>query len=162
MTRRGRLLRQRPDHVKEGELVAVKEGRGWQRGLVARHNRDGTALISLRDWGRTIERPICEVYLLEDRFREFPWQGIPCGLAYTGPVSGNTWLRKVRELTKLLMDRQEGWIIILGSLKDEATLVKVKVQNEAKNNDINLKEILILLGYAQDYEQIRVGAYPSV
>jgi len=160
--RRGRQLRQRPDHVREGELVAVKEDRGWQRGLVTRHNRDGTALIALRDWGRTIERSICEVYLLEDRFRELPWQGIPCGLAYTGPISGNTWSRKVRELTKLLLERQEGWITILGTLKDEAALVKVKVETEQKNNDINLKEILILLGYARDYEQIRVGAYPSV
>jgi len=40
MTRRDRQLR-RPDHVKEGELVAVKEG--WQKGFVMRHNRDGTA-----------------------------------------------------------------------------------------------------------------------
>jgi len=39
MTRRGRQLRHRPDHVKEGELVAVKEGRGCQRGFVTRHNR---------------------------------------------------------------------------------------------------------------------------
>jgi len=53
----------------------------------------------------------------------------------------------VRELTKLLLDRQEGWITILGTLKDEAALVKVKVQSELKNNDINLKETLILLGY---------------
>jgi len=83
-------------------------------------------------------------------------------LAYTGPISGNTWSRKVRELTKLLLDRQKGWITILGTLKDEAALVKVKVQSEQKNNDINLKETLILLGYAQDYEQIRVGAYPSI
>jgi len=40
--------------------------------------------------------------------------------------------------------------------------VKVKVQSELKNNDINLKETLILLKYAQDYKQIRVDAYPSV
>jgi len=69
---------------------------------------------------------------------------------------------KVKELTKFLLDRQEGWITILGTLKDEAALVKVKVQSELRNNDINLKETLILLGYAQDYEQIRVGAHPSV
>jgi len=161
MLRWGRQLRQRPDHVKEGEVVAIKEGRGWQRGLVIRHNRDGMALISLRDWGR-IERSTCEIYLLEDRFRQLPWQGIPCGLTYTGLISGNTWSRKVRELTKLLLDRQEGWITILGTLKDEAILVKVKVQSEQKNNDINLKETLILLGYAQDYEQKRVGAYHSI
>jgi len=101
MIRQDRQLRHRPDHVKEGELMAVKEGRGWQRGFVTRHNRNGTALIALRvgQWGRVIERSICEIYLLEDRFREISWQGIPCGLAYTGPISRNTWSRKVKELT---------------------------------------------------------------
>jgi len=68
----------------------------------------------------------------------------------------------VRELTKLLLNRQERWITILETLKDEAAFVKMKVQSKRKNNDINLKETLILLGYAQDYEQIRVGTYPSV
>jgi len=160
--RRGWQLRHRADHVKEGELVAVKEGRDRQRGFVTRHNRDGTALIALQDWGRTIERSICEVYLLEDRFRELLWQGILCGLDYTGPINGNTWSQKVRDLTKLLLDRQEGWITILETLKDEAALVKMKVQSELKNNDVNLKKTLILVGYAQDYEQIRVGAYSSV
>jgi len=65
-------------------------------------------------------------------------------------------------LTEFLLDRQERWITILGTLKGETALVKVKVQNELRNNDINLKETLILPGYTQDYEQIRVGAYPSI
>jgi len=34
MTRRGRLLRHRPDHVLPNEIVAVREGKGWQRGIV--------------------------------------------------------------------------------------------------------------------------------
>lgn len=41
-----------------------------ERGVVLLTQGDGTALIALRDWGQVIERPYCEIYQLEDKFRE--------------------------------------------------------------------------------------------
>jgi len=82
MTRRARFLRHRPDHVLPDELVAVREGKGWQREIVIQLGRGDLVTIALRDWGRAIQRPVHDIYILEDRFRELEWQAIPCGLAH--------------------------------------------------------------------------------
>ena len=62
------MLLHHPDHIVVGELVAIHENRGWQRGIITDVNGDGTVAISLRDWGRNVERRLFEVYILEDRF----------------------------------------------------------------------------------------------
>lgn len=165
MTRIGRILRHRPDHVVEGEIVAIKENRGWQRGIITAVHEDGTVTVSLRDWGRSVERPYFEIYILEDRFREMKWQGIPCGLAYTGPFSGSSWSKKARDLTKFLINQQEGAISILGTIRDEAAFVKLKVRSggDARHyHEINLKETLISLGYAEHADKLRTGTHPSI
>ncbi|KYN17048.1 hypothetical protein ALC57_10685 [Trachymyrmex cornetzi] len=100
MTRKGHTLRHRPDHIVVGEVVTIRENRGWQRGIITDINGDGTVAISLRDWGRNVERRLFEVHILEDRFCQLKWQGIPCGLAHTAPFSGTSWPRRERDLTK--------------------------------------------------------------
>ena len=90
MTRRGLMLRHRPDHVVVGELMAIRENRGWQRGIITDVNGDGTVAISLRDWGRNVECRLFEMHILEDRFCQLKWQGNPCGLAHTAPFSSSS------------------------------------------------------------------------
>ncbi|KYQ50688.1 hypothetical protein ALC60_10231 [Trachymyrmex zeteki] len=102
-------------------------------------------------------------FILEDRFREMKWQGILCGLAYTGPFSGSSWSKKARDLTKFLINQQEGAISILGTIRDEAAFVKLKVRSggDARHyHEINLKETLISLGYAERADKLRTRTYP--
>lgn len=163
MTRRGPRLRFPPDRVLPDELVAIREGRGWQRGIVLELVDNRTARIALRDWGRIIRRPISEIYQLEDKFRELEWQGIACGLAYTTScMPGKEWTRKTREITKLLAERCDGWISIRGTVGDEAALVKLDVKIESGSDHINLKEALVRLGSARHSEKIKAGPQPSI
>jgi len=76
MTRRGRCLRYRPDPILLGEIVAIRERKGWQRGIVTQLGEGDMVTIALRDWGRAIQRPYHDIYILEDRFRELEWQAI--------------------------------------------------------------------------------------
>ncbi|KAG5335162.1 TDRKH protein, partial [Acromyrmex charruanus] len=146
MTRRGHMLLHRPDHIVVGELVVIRENRGWQRGIVTDVNGDGTVAISLRDWGRNVERRSFEVYILEDRFCQLEWQGIPCGLAHTAPFSGSSWPRRARDLTRFLMSQQEGRMSILGTIKNEAALIKLEIRSGGDAHEyhqIDMKETLI-------------------
>ncbi|KYQ53906.1 hypothetical protein ALC60_05537 [Trachymyrmex zeteki] len=152
MNRKGHMLHHRPDRVIIGEVVAIQEHRGWQRGIITSINGDGTVAISLRDWGRNIERRLFEVHFLEDRFCQMEWQGIPCGLAHTAPFSGSVWPRKARNLTKYLINQEEGRMSIVEIIGDEAALVKLNIRSggDAREyHQINLKKTLISLGYTQ-------------
>ncbi|KYN05856.1 Tudor domain-containing protein 6 [Cyphomyrmex costatus] len=165
MTRKGHMLRLFPDHIIVGEAVAIREGKGWQRGIITDVNGDRTVAVSLRDWGRNVERPCFEVHILEDRFRQMRWQGIPCGLGYTAPFSGSTWSRKAKDLTKFLINQQEGYISILGTVRDEGALVELKIRsggNARQYHEINFKETLIKLGYAQHSDNLRTGSHPLI
>ncbi|KYN17602.1 Tudor and KH domain-containing protein [Trachymyrmex cornetzi] len=104
MTRKGHMLRHRSDHIVVGEVVAIRENRGWQRGIITDINGDGTVAIYLRDWGRNMERRLFEVHILEDRFCQLKWQRIPCGLAHTAPFSDSSWPRRARDLTRFLIN----------------------------------------------------------
>lgn len=98
-------------------MVAIREGRKWQRGILTQIRGDGTAVVALRDWGRIIERPCYDLYILEDKFRQLEWQTIPCALAHTGPdPAKKKWSRRTRQLTQFLMERHEGWISIVGDI----------------------------------------------
>ncbi|KAG5342826.1 TDR15 protein, partial [Acromyrmex charruanus] len=157
MTRRGHMLCHRP-----GELVAIRENRGWQRGIITDINGDGTVAISLRDWGRNMERRLFEVHILEDRFCQLKWQGIPCGLAHTAPFSGSSWPRKARDLTRFLINQQEGRMSILGTI-NEAALIKLEIRSggDAREyHQIDMKETLITLSYAQ-HSDIRCTTFFS-
>ncbi|KMQ84540.1 hypothetical protein RF55_17578 [Lasius niger] len=87
--------------------------------------------VSLGDWGRLLWKRTNEVYLLEERFRQLPWQGIICGLAYTGPVTDtSTWPKETNDLCRILLERQRGWIKIVHLLRKGAALVKLEVQQK--------------------------------
>ena len=126
MTRRSRVLHQRPEDLQPDEIVAVHDRRKWQRGVILNTQGDGTATILLKDWARIIERPYCEIYQLEDRFRELEWRAIPCALAHTGPCPvKRVWSRRTRELLRFLIEQREGWIVIIDDVEREASLVKL-------------------------------------
>jgi len=163
MARRSRFLHYRIDDIRLDNVVAIHEGRKWHRGMVTQIRGDGTTVITLLDWGRIVERPYFEIYLLEDRFRELEWQAIPCGLAHTGPnPAKKTWPRRARELTKFLIERREGWISIVGHIEEEAALVTLEVKTESGNETKNLKNLLIDLGYARHTEKALETLHPSI
>jgi len=163
MTRRGRLLRHRPDHVLPDELVAVREGKGWQRGIVTQLGKGDLVTIALRDWGRAIQRPVYDIYILEDRFRELEWQAIPCGLAHIQPIGASSrWPRKARELTRLLLEKREGWIRILGSIRDEAAIIALELRRESMDEMSSLTDLLVGMGCAQYTNKEIAAALPGI
>jgi len=163
MTRRGRLLRQRPDHVLPDEIVAVREGKGWQRGIVTQLSRGDMVTIALRDWGRAIQRPYHDIYILEDRFRELEWQAIPCGLAHVQPIGARTrWPRKARELTRLFLTKREGWIRILGPIRDEAAIIALELKRESMNEMGSITDLLVGMGCAEYTDNKIAAAIPGI
>ncbi|KYM98523.1 hypothetical protein ALC62_10764 [Cyphomyrmex costatus] len=163
MTRKGRLLRHNPDHVIPNELVAVCEGRMWQRGIVVQRERGNMVTVALRDWGRIIRRPISDMHLLEDQFRELRWQAIPYGLAHICPVGLRTrWPRRSRELTRLLLERREGWMRILVSITDKAAVVTLELKRESEDEMSSLKDLLISMGCAQHIDEKIMSTLPGI
>lgn len=157
INRRAHLLHHRPDHVQPGELVAIREGRRWQRGIIERVSGD-TATILLRDWGQIVTRDLFECYTLEDRFREVHWKAIPCGLAYIKPIgSGIYWPDRVNVLTKHLIEGREGTIQIHGSHADEAAAVSFEAVRQSEDEINNLKDLLIRMGCAQPSDAMMLG-----
>ncbi|KYQ53703.1 hypothetical protein ALC60_04962, partial [Trachymyrmex zeteki] len=70
--------------------------------------------------------------------------------------------RKARNLTKYLINQEEGRMSIVGTI-GEAALVKLDIRSggDAREyHQINLKETLISLGYAQHSDKLRTGTYP--
>ncbi|KAM0729374.1 hypothetical protein ACS0PU_004728 [Formica fusca] len=143
MDRRGQYLHLYPQDLKENEPCAVRVKDIWQRGIIIKVNRVTFMVkISLRDWGMTIWRPMGQIYLLEDRFRELSWQSVKCGLAYMGPVTTTTeWPEKTRQLCKILAAQQEGWIQIVRPLGDRAAMVKLAIYNEHTDGAHNIRNV---------------------
>ena len=54
-------------------MVAVQEGRKWQRSVLIQIQKSGTAVIALRDWERIIERLSRDLCILKDKFRDLEW-----------------------------------------------------------------------------------------
>lgn len=90
--------------------------------------------VALKDWGRIVQRPIFEIYILEDRFRELEWQAISYALAHIKSIGNRTrWPHKAIKLTRLLLERQEGWIKIIKSVQKEAA---VDLQLRPESEDV--------------------------
>ena len=54
---------------------------------------------------------------------------------------------------------------ILGTIKNEAALIKLEIRSGGdvrKYHQIDMKETLITLGYAQHSDKLRAGIYPSI
>ncbi|KMQ83533.1 hypothetical protein RF55_19756 [Lasius niger] len=120
--------------------------------------------VSLEDWGRLLWRRMNDVYLLEERFQQLPWQGIICGLAYTGPVTDtSTWPKETNDLCRLLLEGQRGWIKIVHPLRRGAALVKLEVQpKNSPNGTYDARDTLIQLGHAELRTKVTVDVYPAI
>ncbi|KAL0128574.1 hypothetical protein PUN28_003729 [Cardiocondyla obscurior] len=112
MKRIGTKLTMAPDRIHVGTLVAVKEGRRWQRGIITEVTSHTDVTIHLKDWGRKIHRRKFDCCHLENRFREQPWQAIPCGAHGIRPVSPTGWTERDIILTKALIEKEWGEIKI--------------------------------------------------
>ena len=163
MARRGRRLIHNPDRVLPDEYVAVCEGKTWQRGVVMSLEGRDTVIVALKDWGRVIRRPITDMYILEDRFREMDWQAIPCGLAHLGPVGLRPrWPRKSRALTRTLLGRREGWMRILEPVETYGAVITLNLRRESEDEMGSLQDLLIAMGCAQRTDAKIVSAIPGI
>jgi len=165
MTRRGRLLRHRSDHVLPNEIIAVREGKGWQRGIVIQLGTGDMVTVALRDWDRAVQRPYHDIYIyiLEDRFRALEWQAIPCGLAHIQPIGARSrWPRRAEELTRLFLEKREGWIRILGSIRDEAAIIALELKRESMDEMSSLTDLLVGMGCAQYTDSKIAAAIPGI
>lgn len=162
MSKKGRLLHHRTDSIRLDDLVAIREGTHWQRGIVAQIERSDVVTVLLRDWGRFVQRSISECYILEERFHTIPWRAIPCGLANIKPVGTlSRWPHKVNKLVQLLAEKREAWIRIRATYRDEAAAVDVKPKRQHEEELDDLKQLLILTGCAEHCDQRMFGEAPQ-
>lgn len=165
MQRRAKYLHIWPEQMRKNMDVAVKHNKTWRRGFINKINKNTLMVqVILGDWGQIIWRRMSEIYLLEDRFRELPWQAIACGLAYTGPAVDSTrWSTETRELCRLLLEEQKGWINIIHPLRNGAALVKLSIQTRnIEGAWYDFQDALIQLGHARLSHKITVDTYPAV
>jgi len=123
---------------------------------------DGMVTVALLDFGRTIRRNHMEIYTLGDRFRKLKWQGILCELAHLKSTSGGSWSLRAKKTIKILIEKQEGWVNILGTSNDEAALVELRMRSRT-GNEINIREIMISLGHGEhctDYRLLPIVEVP--
>ncbi|KMQ88798.1 hypothetical protein RF55_11656 [Lasius niger] len=164
MARRRKYLHCWPEDIKEEEDVVVKDGDSWKRGWIEKINKEKTiAKICLGDYGRCIWCPTHDIYYLENRFRQLPWQAVACGLAYTGSVGRvTTWPEKTQALCRLIAEGHKGWVNIVHSFRRGAALVKLQVQGEDYEGLYNLRDVLVKLGHAQLTTKLTVDVYLAV
>lgn len=163
MTRKSHFLHQFSDHIRLDTIVAIREGKRWQRGIITQIKERNIVTVSLRDWGRTIQRSVFDCYVLEDRFRNREWQAIPCALAHIKPTGVRIrWPRKVIQLSRLLLEKREGWFNIRRSLRDEAAVVNVRLRPESEDEMSDLQGLLIRMGCAQHIHQSIIETIPSI
>lgn len=151
MKRKGHLLHLLPHSVNVGDAVAIREGKHWQRGIVATI-RGNTVAIALLDWGRSIIRSIHEIFQLERQFRDLGWLAIPCGLSHVQPVAPQEkWSPKTKKLAKLLMEKREGWMKIRSTPTDQVALIDFSLKPRSEDSDeiTDLRKQLILVGHAE-------------
>ena len=163
MMRRSEFLHLPPDEIKPDTEVAVREGRRWQRGFVLQIERGNRVTVALRDWGRAVHRPMFEIYILEDRFRELEWQAIPCGLAHLRPLEGRTrWPHRSIALTRQLVEKREGWIKIRRPVRDEAAIIDFEARPMGDDETRDLARLLVQMGCAQHSDLEAVVAIPGI
>lgn len=150
--------------IKLREAIVVKEEGYWRRGLITKINKPRDRIrISLGDIGLKIYRSIHEIYKLEDKFKELPWQAIACGLAHTGPrIPLPTWPYETRKLCKFLIKGNDGWIDIILPLWEGAALVRLGVKTTNFNAFYNFQEALIRIGHARRSKRMAEHVFPAV
>lgn len=156
-----------PDRVREGEICAVDTGSDinneWHRGIIIKDLGDGVVLVSLRDWGVMMQRRKHHLYTLEDRFRELPWQAIPCGLAYAVPATLEPyWPKKTNTMLRLLCERKREWMLIRGSAgtRNEGAYVDLKIKMENEGEIMYIRTLLKSLGYTRNAKEIKPETQP--
>jgi len=88
---------------------------------------------------------------------------ILCGLAHVQPIGAKSrWPRKARELTRLLLEKREGWIRILGSIRDEAAIIALELRRESMDEMSSLTDLLVGMGCAQYTNKEIAAALPGI
>ncbi|XP_028047214.1 tudor and KH domain-containing protein-like [Monomorium pharaonis] len=163
MTRRGASLRLWLHHAFVGTVVAVKEGKKWQRGIITKIEEGSQATVALRDWGRTIRRNLFDLYTLEERFCEKPWQAIPCGLGHVRPAGDRIrWSRRACELARLILEKRDGWMRIIQPIRDDAAIISLELKRETEDETRDVRQLFIQLGCAQAAKDPASPGLPGV
>jgi len=157
MKRIGKNLTLPPDQVEIGTHVAVKEGRRWQRGVVTEVTSHTDVTIHLRDWGRKIHRPKIDCCRLESRFKEQPWQAIPCGLHGIRPTSLAGWTERDIRLTRAIIEKEWGSIRIKRGLNHEFAEVDFAIPGRREHCDRDLATALEEAGTAYKCEKVAIN-----
>ena len=101
---------------KVNDPVAIETRKGWQRGIVTKLNEDGTAQITLRDWGVSIQRTVTELYRLEGKFKQHYWEAVPCSLAYIQPaITVANWSHRAIKITRSIAEQQVRYCLLYTS-----------------------------------------------
>jgi len=146
------------NRVRIGELVVVREGQHWQRGIIAEiEDAEDQIAIKLRDWAYTVWRTRSECCLLEDRFRELPWQAIPCVLVGIIPATSKEWTKNDIDVAKLLFENQRGHITIRYSLSNEIAIVDFIRARHNNVPEADMATLLERVGCAKRYPTVRDG-----
>lgn len=162
MRRHHKSLTYFSQQLKIGEIVAIKEGRRWQRGEVTRLNAL-KATIELKDWGRSTTCSVQDIYHLRDEFRTLPWRAIPCGLAHVEPaISTRVWPQRATDVFKALAENQDGWIRIRASLNGRAAFVDLETINEGGWAYNNVQRQMESLGYLRHSRRLAVNVLPAI
>lgn len=165
MNKKAKHLYILPENMKEEMDVAVKDKGIWRRGFIKGIDKPTWMVqIVLGDWGRTTWHHANNVYYLEDRFKELPWQAMICGLAYTkAPANKTIWPKRTRQLCQLLLEKQQGWINIILPLRPGAALVKLHMEtNSEPRGAYNVRDALIRIGHAELYTKVTADVEPAV
>lgn len=153
-----------PEEVREGDICCVDIDEGvWQRGVVLKDLGGGSILVELKDWGTIMFRKKYHVYRLEEKFRELPWQGIPCGLAYTAPSTlAPYWPKKANTLMKLCCEGRKVTMRIqgCGGVQNREAYVDLKVKMENDGDVTHMRSLLKSFGYGRDVVQLKPNTQP--
>lgn len=140
----------RPDHVKKGLLVTIKDRQRWHRGIVTKV-KNFKATVFLGDEGRRVRLDTNRLYSLPPEFHKDRWAAIPCGLRSLRPVdAGTMWSRETTDLFRVLAEGKTGTIRIRKSIGGVAAYVDLTVPRTWDSYSGRVGETLIALGYADE------------
>jgi len=70
--------------------------------------------------------------------------------------------RKAKELTRILLEKREGWMRILGSIRDEAAVIALELRRESIDEMSSLTDLLVGMGCAQYTDKEIATAIPGI
>ncbi|XP_020296918.1 tudor domain-containing protein 5-like [Pseudomyrmex gracilis] len=155
-----------PQQVQEGGVYSIDIGdKTWQRGIRTKDLGENGVFVFLRDWGTVVHRQKNHIYVLEDKFRELPWQAIPCGLAFTAPDNfAPYWSKRANVMMRLTCEGKGGLMRVRGIAgnRHKEAYVDLKIQMENGGDAVYIRSLLKSLGYTRDVPKVKTETQPFI